>query len=118
MRYILSIFVSAHLLAAAGCVESEPPPRPATNSTESAPAQPDSAQPDSIGQAWLDDDGTLMLQLRAEGPGGVVGDALIEYSPDDEEYESTLRHIGGLKKGEIKPVPPWPDEKSKNQDVQ
>ena len=35
-----------------------------------------------------------------------------------EEYESTLRHIGGLKKGEIKPVPPWPDEKSKNQDVQ
>ncbi len=109
MRYIFFSVVTVYFCAAPGCVKSEQPTRPAANPPDTAPAQPE-----SIGQAWLDDDGTLKLQLRAEGPGEAVGDALIEYSPDDEEYESTLRHLGGLKKGEIKPVPPWPKQNSTN----
>jgi len=71
------------------------------------------AQSESIGMAWLADDGTRNMQLRAEGPGPAVGDALVQHKPTDPDYESSLRHLGGLKKGEKKPVPPWPDKSPK-----
>jgi hypothetical protein len=63
----------------------------------------------SIGTAWMERDGTIVLQLRAEGPGGVAGDALLHYSKNDPEYGRILRHLGGLKPGESKLVPPWPE---------
>lgn len=62
----------------------------------------------SIGVAWLEKDGTLVLQLRAESPGGATGDALIMYKPTDKLYNKILQHIGPLRKGETKFVPPWP----------
>ena len=62
----------------------------------------------SIGVATMDPDGTIVLQLRAEGPGGAIGDALLRYPPSHEEYKEVLTHLGGLKPGESKPVPPWP----------
>jgi len=75
-------------------------------------AEASARKSESIGVAWLEKDGTLVLQLRAEGPGGATGDALIKYKPTDKSYGKILRHIGPLKKGETKPVPPWPkDEK-------
>lgn len=61
----------------------------------------------SIGSAKMKEDGTLVLQLRAEGD-GIIGDAYITYEPDDPRYQETLDHLGGLKPGEEKPVPPWP----------
>ncbi len=54
-------------------------------------------------------DGTISLQLRAEGPGGAVGDALLVYPPSHPQYREILAHLGGLSPGESKPVPPWPD---------
>ncbi|MDP2996135.1 MAG: WG repeat-containing protein [Bryobacterales bacterium] len=62
----------------------------------------------SIGSAWMEADGTIVLQLRAEGPGPAVGDALLRYPKTHPRYNSVLRHLGGLKAGERKPVPPWP----------
>ncbi len=62
----------------------------------------------SIGSARMEEDGTIVLQLRAEGPKGLIGDALLRYPPDHPEYNDILRHLGGLKKGEVKQVPPWP----------
>lgn len=70
----------------------------------------ESAEADSIGSATMKDDGTILLQLRAEGPGGMLGDALVVYKPDDPKYQEILDHLGGLKPGEEKPVPPWPEE--------
>jgi hypothetical protein len=70
---------------------------------------------ESIGEATMKADGTLVLQLRAESPGGGAGDALFEYPPDDPKYQETLEHIGGLKPGESKPVPPWPEADSKQE---
>ena len=64
----------------------------------------------SIGGATMEKDGTVVLRLRAEGEGGEVGDAQISYRPGDPQYQSILDHIGGLKPGEDKPVPPWPDK--------
>lgn len=72
-----------------------------------------SAAAKSIGSARMEDDGTLVLQLRAEPGGGAVGDGIVRYPPDHPKYNEILKHIGGLKKGEEKPVPPWPDEKPK-----
>ena len=108
MPHILLVVLGIPLFAALGCADKSRPTGPATASSEKPPAERE-----SIGQAWLDDNGTLMVQLRAEGPGGAVGDVLYKYPPDHKDYEATLRHIGGLKKGEKKPVPPWPDEKPK-----
>ena len=64
----------------------------------------------SIGQATMEDDGTIVLQLRAETGDGAVGEGLFTYAPGDDEYDEVLEHLGGLKPGQSKPVPPWPDE--------
>ena len=63
--------------------------------------------PSSIGVATMSADGTITLQLRAEGAGGTVGDAVFVYKPGDTMYQEIKRHIGDIKPGEKKPVPPW-----------
>lgn len=62
----------------------------------------------SIGSARMEEDGTIVLELRAEGPQDRVGDALLRFPPGHSEYNNILRHLGGLRKGEVKQVPPWP----------
>src|SRR5262249_36562973 len=41
--------------------------------------------------------------------GATQGHGRITYAPSDPKYQETLRHIGGIRPGEQKPVPPWPD---------
>ena len=60
-----------------------------------------------IGTASMTADGTIFLRLRAEGPGGELGDARFVYAPDDPQYQEILKHVGGLEPGESKPMPPW-----------
>ena len=67
---------------------------------------------ESIGAARMESDGTIVLQLRAEGPGGVLGDALLRYPTGHPQYHEILQHVGGLEKGQSKPVPPWPEKSS------
>ncbi len=65
--------------------------------------------PDSIGVATMSADGTITLRLRAESDDGkTVGDGQLIYRPGDPKYGEVLRHLGGLKPGESKSVPPWP----------
>ena len=59
-----------------------------------------------IGTATLEKDGTLVLMLRAEGP-GMLGDSRVTYPPGDPNYQAILAHLGGIKPGETKPVPAW-----------
>ncbi len=40
----------------------------------------------------------------------MVGDALLTYAPDHPQYQKILTHVGGLRPGESKPVPPWPED--------
>ncbi len=63
---------------------------------------------DSIGMAIMLDDGTVVMDLRAQS-GPVLGDARITCKKGDLHYESVLKHLGDMKPGESKPVPPWPD---------
>ena len=65
--------------------------------------------PKSIGSATMRADGTIELQLRATGAGGVVGDGLIRYPKSHAQYKMVLKHVGGLKPGETKACPPFPD---------
>ena len=70
-------------------------------------AAPASSSRTSIGVATMRADGTIELQLRAEGPSGELGDALFTYKPSEPKYQEIIDHLGGLKPGESKPVPPW-----------
>ena len=65
--------------------------------------------PDSIGVATMTPDGTISLRLRAESAGGAIGEGVLTYKRGNPQYDEVLRHIGGLKPGETKPVPPWPN---------
>jgi hypothetical protein len=102
-------------VTAAACSQSNGNERPATSqtntfsspqtNTQKAPNMPSNA---SIGTATMKDDGTIVLMLRATGPGGMLGDSRIEYPKGHPNYDEVLKHLGGLKPGEQKPVPPWP----------
>lgn len=63
---------------------------------------------ESIGTATMAPDGTIMMRLRATGAGGMVGDGLVSYPPGHPQYDMVLRHLGGLRPGETKPVRPFP----------
>ena len=66
----------------------------------------------SIGVATMSADGAITLQLRAEDSRGTVGDAVFVYKPGDKMYAEIKQHIGDIKPGETKPVPPWPPSPS------
>ncbi|MEW5738487.1 MAG: lytic murein transglycosylase [Myxococcota bacterium] len=68
----------------------------------------------SIGSATMTADGAIQLMLRAEGPGGAEGDALITYPKSHPQYAEILKHLGGLKPGQSKPVPPFPEKGAKS----
>jgi hypothetical protein len=70
---------------------------------------PDPATPAAIGEATMLEDGTLVLDLVAAA-GDTRGHGRITYRPTDPQYAEVLEHLGGLRPGERKLVPPWPDE--------
>jgi hypothetical protein len=39
-----------------------------------------------------------------ESPSGAVGDGRMVYPADHKDYQMILKHLGGLKPGETKPV--------------
>lgn len=65
--------------------------------------------PQSIGTAKMLPDGTIVMNLRAEGPGGMVGEGQMKYPKNHPNYTEVLAHLGGMAPGEEKSVPPWPD---------
>ena len=99
-RGLATILSTLLVAGAATCQRQQGPP---TGSTTVAPGA-------SIGEATMEQDGTIVLTLRAEGPGAARGDAQFRYPPSHPEYREILAHLGGLKPGERKPVPPWEEK--------
>lgn len=62
----------------------------------------------SIGTARMLPDRTVEMALTARDH-GMIGHGRLTYRPGDPHYDEVLRHLGGLRPGEVKPVPPWPD---------
>jgi hypothetical protein len=56
-------------------------------------------------------DGTIVLDLRAEGSGGTFGEGHFIYPPGHYDYCEIFEHLRGLEPGEHKLVQPWPDSK-------
>jgi hypothetical protein len=66
----------------------------------------------SIGNAFMQNDGTIVLDLRAEGE-GVSGIGRLVYPPSHPQYQYVMNHLGGLRPGENKPVMPFDDDQPK-----
>ena len=64
-------------------------------------------QPEYVGQAWMDAQGVLTVEVVLEGK-GAIGHARMVIPPDDPRYEPYLRHIGPMRPGDYRPVRPWP----------
>lgn len=58
-----------------------------------------------LGMATMAADGSIVAPI--EGPGPMHTKSVVRLKPGDKEYESFLKHIGGLKPGETKPLPVW-----------
>lgn len=61
----------------------------------------------TIGTARMEPDGTIILDLIARD-GATTGHGRLVYPRDHPDYAMILRHLGGLRPGETKPVPPFP----------
>ena len=79
-----------------------------TEAWERPPAPP---RGESIGTAHLDEEGAIVLDLRATNGRGIVGDARLVYPKTDARYREILDHLGGLAPGETKRVRPWPERR-------
>lgn len=87
--------VLMNLAACVGCA-SKPPDRTAKENC-------------FIGSATMREDASILMMLRAEGPGGMIGDSVLVSEPDDPNYAEILRHVGPIKPGESKLMPCWPE---------
>jgi hypothetical protein len=61
----------------------------------------------TIGHATMSADGTITLHLVGDIKDNIVHSTR-NVSPNDPMYKEVKQHIGGIKPGQTKPVPPWP----------
>jgi len=62
-----------------------------------------------IGDATMDPDGTLVLNMRKTAD-GIHTSGRLRYKPGTKDYDEVLCHIGGIKPGEVKLVKPFEDD--------
>lgn len=70
--------------------------------------EPARQQPEPIGVATMNSDGTIILNLHHHG--AVDADAEITYTRADKQYKEISDHLGGLRQGDVKAVMPWSDQ--------
>ncbi len=63
---------------------------------------------DSIGIAWLEKDGTLKLDLQKSTEAQRNFHNVLMIKPNNPSYGKYIEHLGGIKPGERKRVPMWP----------
>lgn len=73
-------------------------------------AAPPKPQPEFIGSATMDPDGTIVLNLRAESDDGDVGIGQLRYPLTHPQYLMVFNHLGGLAPGDRVPVRPFPPD--------
>jgi hypothetical protein len=72
-------------------------------------AEENPAAAKSIGVATMLANGTILIGIGG-GPDLDRARAVLMVEPGDTNYQSIVDHVGGLKPGESKPIPPWPDQ--------
>lgn len=63
--------------------------------------------PENVGTAVMAADGTLTLRFRTETKDGMIGELTKVVKPGEEHYDMFVAHLGGLKPGEGKAIPPF-----------
>ena len=81
----------------------------APNSAAAPALKQDEKQGESIGVAMMQEDGTIIMRLRARSPSGALGERSFVYPPTHPQYQEILSHIGSIRKGQSVPVKPWLD---------
>lgn len=71
-----------------------------------AQIQSDCRGPGSIGTAVMGEDGTITLNIRSLPP-GPIAEGVLAYKKGDPNYARIVSHLGGIRPGEHKPVPPF-----------
>jgi hypothetical protein len=80
-------------------------PKPVT------PDIPPSAQePENVGNAFMKSDGVLEMMLRTVARSGAIGETMMVVEPNDSRYKAMVAHLGGIKPGEARAIPPFPAE--------
>ncbi len=106
MRFVAILAPVLASLSVAGCASEKAPttPVPAT-STVASSAPVDSPiffpPPTSIGEATMLPDGTLVVSNPHQ---------VSRVAPSDPKYAAWIAQVGGIKPGEAKNMPAWPDE--------
>ena len=77
-----------------------------------APGGQSDDDPEIIGAATMQSDGTIVLQLRAR-TGPAIGDGLLRYPVSHQQYLYVCRHLGGIRIGEQKHVRVFPSGTTK-----
>lgn len=77
------------------------------------PEKPATPRQPTIGTARMLDDESIVLNLKARGKAGIEGEGELIYKPRDKNYQTILRHLSGLNRGEIKLVSPFDDPTAK-----
>src|SRR3954463_2870903 len=93
---------SVFLLAFSGSVLAAETSPPGNGANENP------ATEKSIGMARMLADGTILVGVAARGSNDRA-QAVLMLEPGDTQYQPLLDHIGGLKPGETKSIPPWPE---------
>jgi hypothetical protein len=102
------------VIAGCGAPPSPPPTQPTTvaptgSATQPlAPEPPATPAPDNVGTANMDAAGIVYLRLRSVDH-GMVAEAMKVVKPTDSDYADIVKHLGGIKPGESKPIPPFPE---------
>ena len=79
----------------------------ASAAQELRPSDARPSMPYTVTATMLTDE-TITLRLRLASDGTPAHD-IITYKVGDRAYDDILRHLGGLRPGEIKPFSPWKD---------
>ena len=106
MRAILFTLLSlSTLLLLHAHDRSAGPPTPTVALTKASAAPKERAQA-PIGVAMMEGT-TIVLELQGSDGGRTVHGRFV-YPPSHRHYEAVRNHLGAMKPGEQKPVPPWP----------
>jgi hypothetical protein len=77
-------------------------------SPQNADRPPARPEPENVGSAYMQPDGTLEMSLRTETQDGTIGEALLVVGKDDPRYAGMVKHLGGIRPGEGRAIPPFP----------